>query len=141
MSNISQSKGNQAMKFVIFFLRNHAENMARRLVPDLHISYRIFQEKSFSCYILLTEQISLSDCFSFLRYNFVSNHTLKWFLKIGSFLKENHFYMVCIYDLLLLFCKGKLILRVNIYSSVFRFLDVLWKSRSIICLIFGFSAK
>ena len=57
LPNISQSKGNQAMKFVIFFLRNHAENMARRLVPDLHISYRIFQEKCFSCYILLTEQI------------------------------------------------------------------------------------
>ena len=27
-----------------------------------------FQEKCFSCYILLTDQISLSDCLYFLRY-------------------------------------------------------------------------
>ena len=28
----------------------------------------IFQEKCFSCYILLTDQISLSDCFYFSKY-------------------------------------------------------------------------
>ena len=28
----------------------------------------IFQEKRFSCYILLTDQIPLSDCLYFLRY-------------------------------------------------------------------------
>ena len=40
--NISRSKGNQTMKVgqlieynIIFFFRNHAENMAERLVPDL----------------------------------------------------------------------------------------------------------
>ena len=33
-----------------------------------HILDIIFLEKSFSCYILLTDQSSLSDCFYFLRY-------------------------------------------------------------------------
>ena len=33
-----------------------------------HILFIIFQQKFFSCYILLTDQISLSDCFYFLRY-------------------------------------------------------------------------
>ena len=33
-----------------------------------HILCMIFQEKCFSCYILLTDQISLSDCLYFLRY-------------------------------------------------------------------------
>ena len=33
-----------------------------------HILCMIFQEKCFSCYILLTDQISLSDCIYFLRY-------------------------------------------------------------------------
>ena len=42
LTNISRSKGNQAMKFgqliitwEIFFLKNHVENEAERLVPDL----------------------------------------------------------------------------------------------------------
>ena len=33
-----------------------------------HILCMIFQQKCFSCYILLTDQISLSDCLYFLRY-------------------------------------------------------------------------
>ena len=33
-----------------------------------HTLYMIFKEKCFSCYILLTEQISLPDCLYFLRY-------------------------------------------------------------------------
>ena len=33
-----------------------------------HILCMIFQEKCFSCCVLLTDQISLSDCFYFLRY-------------------------------------------------------------------------
>ena len=46
LSNISQSKGNQTMKFGqltkcnkrnIFFSKNYEENVARRLVPDLFI--------------------------------------------------------------------------------------------------------
>ena len=45
MSDISKSKDNQTMKFgqliecnvVIFFFKNHAENEARRLVPDLFL--------------------------------------------------------------------------------------------------------
>ena len=42
MPNISQSKGNQTMKFCqlirgIFLLKNYAENEAGRLVPDLFI--------------------------------------------------------------------------------------------------------
>ena len=32
------------------------------------ILYMIYQGKCFSCYVLLTDQISLSDCFYFLRY-------------------------------------------------------------------------
>ena len=43
LSNISRSKGNQTMKFgqsinttcEIFFFKTHAENEARRLVPDI----------------------------------------------------------------------------------------------------------
>ena len=34
----------------------------------LYILCMIFQEKCFSCYILLTDQISLSGCFYFMRY-------------------------------------------------------------------------
>ena len=46
LSNISQSKGNQTMKFGqltkynkrnFFFFKNYEENVARRLVPDLFI--------------------------------------------------------------------------------------------------------
>ena len=33
-----------------------------------HVLCMIFQEKCFSCYILLSDQISLSDCLYFLRY-------------------------------------------------------------------------
>ena len=33
-----------------------------------HILWMIFQEKCFSCYILLTDQISLSDYLYLLRY-------------------------------------------------------------------------
>ena len=33
-----------------------------------HILHMIFHEKYFSCYILITDQISLSDCLYFLRY-------------------------------------------------------------------------
>ena len=33
-----------------------------------HILCMIFQQKCFSCYILVTDQISLSDCIYFLRY-------------------------------------------------------------------------
>ena len=33
-----------------------------------HILSMIFQEKCLACYILLTDQISLSDCHYFLRY-------------------------------------------------------------------------
>ena len=33
-----------------------------------HILCMIFQEKCFSCYILLTDKISLPDCLYFLRY-------------------------------------------------------------------------
>ena len=36
---------------------------------SLHdILCKIFQEKCFLCYILLTDSISLSDCLYFLRY-------------------------------------------------------------------------
>ena len=34
----------------------------------LRILRMIFQEKCFSCYIILTDQISLYDCLSFVRY-------------------------------------------------------------------------
>ena len=37
-----------------------------------------FQEKCFSCYILLTDQISLSDCLYFLRYWAIC--VLQWFV-------------------------------------------------------------
>ena len=33
----------------------------------LHILYMIFQEKYFYCYILLADQISLSDCLYFFK--------------------------------------------------------------------------
>ena len=33
-----------------------------------HILCMSFHEKSFSCYILITDQIALSDCFYVLRY-------------------------------------------------------------------------
>ena len=36
-----------------------------------HILCMIFQQKCFSCYILLTDQISLSDCLQFLRYQVI----------------------------------------------------------------------
>ena len=42
-SNISQSKGNQAIKFgqlIEFNKRCYAENEARRLVPDLFLSFK-----------------------------------------------------------------------------------------------------
>ena len=42
--NISQSKGNQAMKFInttreILFSKNYAENEAKKLVPDLFLFF------------------------------------------------------------------------------------------------------
>ena len=48
MSNISRSKSNLTMKFgqvikwkrEIFFFKNHVENEARRLVPDLFLFYK-----------------------------------------------------------------------------------------------------
>ena len=46
LPNISQSKGNHTMNFgqlteynKIFFFKNHAENKAKRLVPDLFLSF------------------------------------------------------------------------------------------------------
>ena len=56
----------------------------------LHFAYISFQEKSFSCYILLTDQISLSDGLYFLRYwgifvlqLFVSQVVMSWILKLN----------------------------------------------------------
>ena len=49
LPNISQSKGNQTLKFGqvkeynkrnIFFFNNHAENEAERLAPDLFLFFR-----------------------------------------------------------------------------------------------------
>ena len=48
MPNISQSKGNQTMKLSelikykreIFFFKNYAENEARKIVPDLFLSFK-----------------------------------------------------------------------------------------------------
>ena len=48
LPNISQREGNQTMKLVnnydmtteIFFFKNHAENEARRLVPDLFLFFK-----------------------------------------------------------------------------------------------------
>ena len=37
------------------------------LVSPQHFVY-VFQKKCFSCYILLTDQISVSDCLYFSRY-------------------------------------------------------------------------
>ena len=45
---------------------NFSENGLGFVSPP-HFVYD-FQEKSFSCYILLTEQISLSDCLYFSKY-------------------------------------------------------------------------
>ena len=49
----------------------------------------IFQEKCFSCYTLLTDQISLSDCLYFLRYwsicllqLFVNQAVMRYILKL-----------------------------------------------------------
>ena len=45
---------------------NFSEKSVRLFSPsDLRI---VFQKKCFSCYIILTDQISLSDCLNFLRY-------------------------------------------------------------------------
>ena len=40
----------------------------RRFLDQGHILYMIFQDKYFSCYILLTDQILLPVCLYFLRY-------------------------------------------------------------------------
>ena len=55
----------------------------------------IFQEKCFSCYILLTDQISLSDCLYFSRYLaicvlklFVNQAVTSWNLKLAFFLSS-----------------------------------------------------
>ena len=53
--NISQSKGNQTLKFGqvveynnIFFFKNHAENEALRLVPDVFLFFKkpLYEVKS-----------------------------------------------------------------------------------------------
>ena len=38
------------------------------IVSPLHFVYDFSEKKYFSCYALLTDQISLPDCLSFLRY-------------------------------------------------------------------------
>ena len=42
LQNISESKANNATKFgrVIFLFKNHAENEAERLVPDLFLFFK-----------------------------------------------------------------------------------------------------
>ena len=54
-----------------------------------HILCMVFQQKSSSCYILLTDQISLPDCLYFLRYwaicvlqLFVNQAVTSWVLKL-----------------------------------------------------------
>ena len=71
----ARSKGNQETKFgqltwEIFFFKNNAENETGRLVPELFLFYKkaLYKVKaSFSCYISLTDEVSLSGCFYFLR--------------------------------------------------------------------------
>ena len=84
----------------IFFSENHAESEAGKLVLDrflffkglgivstAHFAYD-FQQKC-SCYILLTDQISLPGCLYFLRYwaicvlqLFVNQVVTSWILKL-----------------------------------------------------------
>ena len=55
--NISRSKGKQTMKF------------GQLIECNMRNIFRIiFEEKYFSCFILLIDQISLSGCLSFVRY-------------------------------------------------------------------------
>ena len=50
-----------------------------RLVSPPHLCM-IFQEKCFSCYILITDQISLSDCLYFSRYWTICQCILQLFI-------------------------------------------------------------
>ena len=47
---------------ILIFWKRLWEHFLRQILS------RIFQEKCFSCYILLIDQIELSDCLYFLRY-------------------------------------------------------------------------
>ena len=58
LPNISQSKDNQTMKFDLLIDHNKRNICLAKLF--YHILRIIFQEKCFSCYILLTDQVSLS---------------------------------------------------------------------------------
>ena len=83
LTNISKSKGNQAMKLGqlieynmrnIFFEKSYikcdGEFISRPFGTNFPASFSawFFEEKYFSCYILLPDQISLSGCLYFVRY-------------------------------------------------------------------------
>ena len=40
LPNISRSKDNQEMKFGVFLLKNHAQNMLEKLFPDPYLKSR-----------------------------------------------------------------------------------------------------
>ena len=72
ISNFSSSSnhGAQNLRSVLrlFSLGKLTNHFLKVKSNPEHILCTIFQEKSFSCYVLLTDQISLSDCLYFLRY-------------------------------------------------------------------------
>ena len=66
-----------------------------------HMLCMIFQQKCFSCYILLTDQISLPGCLYFLRYwaicvlqLFVNQVMTSWILKLTWSFQSSHFFQM-----------------------------------------------
>ena len=62
------------------------------LVSSPHFGYN-FSEKSFSCYILLTDKFSMSDCLYFLRYRAI--YVLQLFVsQVVINFEINHIFLI-----------------------------------------------
>ena len=83
---------NQAADDLLLAHIKHFQKIKRglELVSLHHFLHIIFEEKSFTCYILLIDQVSLCNCFYFVRYwsicvlqLFVDQGVTSWILKLS----------------------------------------------------------
>ena len=100
-SNYHTIKTNR-IKFKTIYLEIYSISIFQKRVWEqflYHIIFMIFQQKCFSCYVLMTNQISKSNCVYFLRYQaiyvlqlFVNHSVTSQILKLTLSFESSRFY-------------------------------------------------
>ena len=100
-SNYHTIKTNR-IKFKTIYLQIYSISIFQKRVWEqflYHIFFMIFQQKCFSCYVLMTNQISKSNCVYFLRYQaicvlqlFVNHSVTSQISKLTLSFESSRFY-------------------------------------------------